>query len=159
MDEIYDVMLGEPGQKASNVLVLGGMDIVIPLERDMDGDPLQDDTVRLASLDGGYEQVLQASDLDVEPDPDNRLLHYRFREVPPGVYAVSVNVAGTWSVVIPDLIVRRNGAFIGERKLPSQFEGGPMSSPSEPEPGPPPTDEELFGIPTDDLPYIDQEQV
>jgi hypothetical protein len=158
MDEIYDVMLGGPGQKERNVLVLGGRDLVIPLERDMDGDPLQDDTVRLASLDGSYEQILRASDLDVEPDADNRLLHYRFRDVPPGVYTVAVNVASQWSVVIPDLIMRRQGAFLGERKLPEQFEGGPMASPTEPDPGPPPADEELFGIPTDDLPYIDQEQ-
>ncbi|WP_224366428.1 carboxypeptidase-like regulatory domain-containing protein [Hyalangium versicolor] len=158
MDDIYDVMLGEPGQQAHNILVLGGMDIVIPLERDLDGDPMQDDTIRLASLDGSYALVLKASDLDVEPDPDNRLLHYRFRGVPPGVYSVAVNIAGEWSVVIPDLIVRRSGAFLGERKLPSQFEGGPMSAPASADEGSPPADKELFGVPEDESPYIDQEQ-
>ena len=117
IDSTYDVMLGNPGDELFNVLVLAGIDVVMPLERDLDRDPLQDDEVSLQSLDGAYEQVLFSSDDDVAPDDDNRLLYYRFRLVPPGVYSVFVKTAGKASEIVRGLIVRRDGVYLGTKKL------------------------------------------
>ena len=61
------------GQKGHNVLVLEVVDVVIPLEADLDEDPDHPDTLRLRREDGAYEAVLKGDDPDVEPDGDNPL--------------------------------------------------------------------------------------
>lgn len=114
-----DVALGNLGESDHNTLVLTGIDLVVPLEMDLDGDPLQDDELRLSSEHGFFEQTLSARDAEVAVDSDNRLLLYRFRDVPPGAYRLSVNVAGTFHPLLRSIVVAREGAFVGSTLLNS----------------------------------------
>lgn len=128
--ETHDVALGNEGEKDYNRIVLTGVDIVIPVELDMDGDPFQDDAVRLRAEHGHFDQVLVASDRDVEADTDSRYLFYRFRHVPPGAYRVSVRIGDDWVPLLRGLVVTKDGAFVGGKKL---GEDRPESKPAEPE--------------------------
>jgi hypothetical protein len=116
--------------------VRSGIDLVIPLEWDIDGDPLQDDEVRLAHVEGEYDSTLLVGDEDVTADPERRLFLYRFRAVPPGEYTVSIRVAEEWYVLVRGLIVTPTGARIGGSRLPNTLpEGKPaLSDPPPPEP-------------------------
>ncbi len=115
--EIHEVALGNFGEDDYNTLVLTGIDLVVPLEMDVDGDPLQDDEVRLSSEHGYWSRVLRVSDADVVPDPTTRLLLYRFRFVPPGVYRLATRVGGRWSPLASGIVVTREGAFFGGQPL------------------------------------------
>jgi len=99
---VVDIALGNPGEKDHNTIVLSGIDLVVPLELDLDSDPLHDDEIRLKSETGGFERILLSSDPNVTPDPDKHILLYRFRVVPPGIYRLSVKVGercrNSWSV-------------------------------------------------------------
>src|SRR5688572_16188799 len=63
--DVHDVSLGNDGEDDFNTVVLDGAEVVLPLEMDIDGDPLQDDTVSLRSVHGLYEQTLTARSPDV----------------------------------------------------------------------------------------------
>lgn len=128
--ETYDVSLGNKGEDDHNTIVLSGIDIVVPVELDMDGDPFQDDAVRLRAEHGHFDQVLVASDPDVEIDTDSRYLFYRFRHVPPGAYRASVRIGDDWVPLLRGLVVTKDGAFVGGKKL---GEDRPQSKPAEPE--------------------------
>ena len=79
---------------------------------------------------GHYERHLLASDPDVRPDPDRRIVLYTFRLVPPGVYRVSVRIAEErWLDVVTELVVTREGAFIGDHKLGVETEAVPEAAP------------------------------
>lgn len=116
----HRVCVGNLGEDDFNTLVIGGMDLVIPLEMDLDDDPMQDDEIRLRSLDGFFEQVVRASDPDAEPSPDERLIYYHFRDVPPGPYRIEVNVGGAWALVVDGLIVTRTGSMLHGNKLTNE---------------------------------------
>ena len=113
----HAVALGSPGEAHANTIVLGGATIVIPLEMDPDHDPLHDDEVRLWSAHGGYDRTMLVSDPGVEPDVAARMMFYRFDDVPLGVYRVAVCVAGEWHDLMRGLVVTRDGAFLGGKKL------------------------------------------
>lgn len=113
----HAVALGRPGDPHANTIVLGGATVVVPLEMDPDHDPLHDDEVRLWSIHGGYDRTLFVSDPEVEPDVDGRLMFYRFEDVPLGVYRVAVCVAGAWHDLMHDLVVTKDGVFLGGKKL------------------------------------------
>jgi hypothetical protein len=117
METVYDVALSEPDDEHVNTLVLSGIDIVVPLEMDADADPLHDEEVRLWAVDGSFDKLLHVAEPDVEPDIDSRLMLYRFRDVPPGVYRVSVKTSGHWSELYRSLVVAKDGAFVGGKKL------------------------------------------
>ena len=123
-DLVVDVMLGKPGGSTFNTVVLGGTDVVIPLERDLDGDPYQDDEVWLENLDGSFRERLYSSDPDVTPDEDNNVLLYTFRHVPFGVYNIVAVVAARPIVIYSGLVVRKEGVFMGEEKLTEDYEPG-----------------------------------
>lgn len=111
-------MLGSPGDEEGNTLILSGIDLEVPLEMDLDADPLHDDEVRLLSEDGGYEAVLCASEPDVRADLDKNLYIYCFRSVPPGLYRLQVRTSDQkWATVITDIVVGRRGVRIGEMEL------------------------------------------
>lgn len=116
----HRVCVGNLGEDDFNTLVIGGIDLVIPLEMDLDDDPLQDDEIRLRSLDGFFEQIVRASDPDAEPAPDERLIYYHFRDVPPGPYRIEVNVGGVWVLVVDGLIVTRTGSTLHGNKLTNE---------------------------------------
>jgi hypothetical protein len=119
-ETFHDVVLGNPDDSDFNTIVLSGIDVVVPLEFDVDGDPLHDDEVRLQSEDGSYESVLLASHEDVKADADKRLVLYRFRAVPPGLYRVSVRIgAETWADIVVDLLVSSTGVSLGGKSLTS----------------------------------------
>jgi hypothetical protein len=118
--EVHEVALGNVDEDDYNTLVLSGIDVVVPVELDADGDPLQDDEVRLRSEDGYYDVVLRSSDPDVEADADAGYLNYCFRLVPPGVYRVSVRVREHWALLVRGLVVKRDGVYINGTKLDDQ---------------------------------------
>jgi len=140
----YDVELGNVRGKDFNTIVLSGVDLTVPLEMDLDDDPLQDDEVRLQSEDGRFEKHVLASDPDAKPDVDKRIVLYTFRLVPPGMYRVSVRIgAEKWLDVVTGLVVTKQGAFLGDKKLGSEPEAvsettdepaeEPPEAPQEPE--------------------------
>jgi hypothetical protein len=131
LQETHDVALGNPDEDDHNTIVLSGIDIVIPVELDMDDDPFQDDSVRLRAEHGHYDQVLVASDPDVEVDAEARWLYYRFRLVPPGVYRASVRIGTDWMPLLRGLVVTKEGAFVNGEPL---GEDPPTESPAEVEP-------------------------
>lgn len=139
LQETYDVALGNKGEKDFNTITLSGIDLVIPVELDTDGDPLQDDAVRLRSEHGFYDQVLTARDPDVEIDAENRYLYYRFRFVTPGSYRASVLIGDHWVSLLRGLVVTKEGAFVGGKKL---GESRPETKPAEPEESPAETEPE-----------------
>jgi hypothetical protein len=150
-DMVVDVMLGEPGGSTFNTLVLGGTDVVIPLERDAHADPFQDDEVWLRSPDGSFERRLCSNDDAVEEDEDSGLLLYHFTRVPFGVYSVFVVSAGVEVETLRGLVVRREGVFLGEKQLSDSRDGKPMA--------PPPTgedDEDELGDPDLESPPDDE---
>lgn len=144
LQETYDVALGNKGEKDFNTITLSGIDLVLPVELDMDGDPLQDDAVRLRSEHGFYDQVLTARDPDVEVDTDNRYLFYRFRFVTPGSYRASVLIGDHWVPLLRGIVVTKEGAFVGGKKL---GEDRPQTSPADPEESP--AEGDLEGAPDD----------
>lgn len=133
IDMVVDVMLGEPGGAPFNTLVLGGQPIVVPVERDAQADPFQDDEVWLRSVGGGVELRLLRSDEAVEEDEESGLLLYRFAHVPYGVYSVIVVTAGVPVETMRQLVVRREGVFLGDRRFGEEREGKPMAPPPDEE--------------------------
>lgn len=113
----HAVALGTPGETHANTIVLGGATIVIPLEMDPDCDPLHDDEVRLWAPHGGYDRTMLVSEPNVEPDSEARMMFYRFEDVPLGIYRVAVCVAGEWHDLMHNLIVARDGVFLGGKKF------------------------------------------
>ena len=107
----------ERGDSDYNTIALEGIDIVIPLEEDLDCDPLQDDEIRLQNLDGTFEKILKASGPDATPEHGSEVIHYNFRKVPAGFYRISVRVGEAWVDVSTDLMVTPRGAFFRGAKL------------------------------------------
>ena len=159
-EDIIGVMLGEPGEDTWNTLVLDRTDLIVPLERDFDNDPLQDDEVWLTAADGTVLHRLYSSDEDVSEDPEKRLRFYHFRDLRYGVYHVRVNVAGQAREVLRDIVIRAEGVFIGEKALPTTHDRPPLAL--DPTPSKIPTDdldlEELAGGEEDDDWFPDQEE-
>jgi hypothetical protein len=48
------------------------------------------------------------------------MMFYRFEDVPLGVYRVAVCVAGEWHDLMHNLIVARDGVFLGGKKLETE---------------------------------------
>lgn len=107
------------GSQAVNTLANPWRDLVIPLQEDLDGDPLQDDEVRIASHCGRHVRVLLASSPEAEADHAAALVHYRFRQVPPGCYSVAVRVGEQWVAVSHTLVVTPRAAYLNGRRLPA----------------------------------------
>jgi hypothetical protein len=138
-EQILDVMLGSPGDAQLNTVILSGIDLEVPLEMDLDADPLHDDEVRLLSEDGAYEAVLCASEPDVQADLEKNLYIYRFRSVPPGLYRIQVKTSDqAWATVITDIVVGKKGARIGDTELedkdPEKIPLSPAAPPAAPAP-------------------------
>ncbi|HEU0122685.1 MAG TPA: hypothetical protein VFQ91_19290 [Bryobacteraceae bacterium] len=144
MMEPYPVALFNPGEKEFNTIALPGMDIVIPLQEDLDCDPLQDDEIRLAELGGGYERIVKSSDPEAVPERGAGLIHYHFPNVPPGLYQLAIRIAGQWLPLASDLVITPKGAFIGKKKLGSSAPKLELETRKAPEPPPlppsPPSD-------------------
>lgn len=128
--EVCDVALFNAGETAYNTLVIGGVDLVIPLELDIDGDPFQDDAVCLRSHGGDFEQALTSADPAVTAAADKRHLYYPFLDVPAGLYHLDVLIAGQWTTVISTLLVSRGEAWVGPNRLPSR---APETAPARPD--------------------------
>ncbi len=117
LQDTHDVALGNVGETDFNTIVLSGVDIVLPVELDLDDDPMQDDALRLRAEHGHYDQVLVASDGDVELDLDKRYLYYRFRDVPFGVYRASVRIGSEWVPLVRGIVVTKAGVFVNGEAL------------------------------------------
>jgi hypothetical protein len=117
----HAVSFGNAGELDHNTLVLGGIDLVVPLAMDLDRDPLHDDEVRLRATDGSAERILQVSDDDVECDLERSVASYRFRAVLPGVYDVATRIAGAWIEVVRGLVVKRAGIYLHDEKVDGEL--------------------------------------
>jgi hypothetical protein len=145
-DATHDVALSNIGETERNTIVLGGVDVVIPLELDMDGDPFQDDAVCLCSVGGHWEDVRLSSDPEVTASRDKRHLYYEFQDVPSGVYHVDVRIGDQWTTVLRGLLVSRGVARLGDRTLGEEppADDAAVDDPhvlvdrDQPEPGAPP---------------------
>jgi hypothetical protein len=105
------------------------VELVIPLEADLDGDPEEPDRVRLRQMDGGYAAELTVGDPEVVQDGDHPLYYYHFHLVPPGMYMVEVKVAEEWRTVLSGLQVSVQGAFFGGKSFEDDANGGTMGTP------------------------------
>jgi hypothetical protein len=111
-------------------LVVTGVDLEVPVEADLDDDPLQNDRVALDGADGS-RRVLEVGDPDVRLDPGRRMYLYRFRDVAKGVYTLSARLShGRWAPIIAGVVVTRQGATHAGRALSTS------AAPAIPEPQP-----------------------
>jgi hypothetical protein len=115
----HSVAVFDPGDKDFNTIAFPSVEIIVPLAEDADCDPLQDDEVRLQSLDESYEKIVKASDPEAEVKRDEGLIYYHFVDVPPGFYRISVRISETWVDLSTDLAVTPRGASFLGKKLTS----------------------------------------
>jgi hypothetical protein len=112
-----------PSGKGKNTLVLSGIELIVPLEMDLDEDPLQDDEVRLSRIDGHFTRELKASDPDVTREEGGERLFYRFRDVPPGVYSIQARVGeDRWASILEGILVTTKKATWNEQDLSDEPE-------------------------------------
>lgn len=136
--EPLDVVLGTPEDKAHNVVVLTGYDIEVPIEADLDDNPLQDDELRMTGRDGS-ERILTVRDPDVRLDVRRKLYLYRFRLVPPGSYTIALrNTDRDWATVATGVQVGKRGVLFGGAKLEDKPAPAIPPEPPAPEPTPAP---------------------
>jgi hypothetical protein len=125
-----DVTLGTPDDTSHNVVVLSGVDLDVPLEADLDDDPLHDDELLLEGTDGSFRR-LTPKHPDVRLDLEKKLYIYRFRSVPPGEYRLSVRLSDdVWASIATGIRVDKRGASFGGRQL---TDAPPPAPPQEPE--------------------------
>ncbi len=106
------------------------IELVIPLEADLDGDPEHPDCVRLTEQSGLYSAELTEGSPDVVPDGENPLNYYYFHQVPPGLYNVEVKVKNHWSKVIIGLQVSLQGASFRGHSFEAETKGEQMGTPA-----------------------------
>ena len=126
-DHDYAVTLNPTQGGPPNTLVLAGHDLVVPLERDLDGDPEQADQVKLYEEEG-YEQVLSSDDDDVEESGDTILL-YTFRDVPPGEYSLAVKLGDDWVDVLRGIEVTRDEVWWGDENHEGEHDPSDFGTP------------------------------
>ncbi len=142
----YDVALNLEGGSDHNTLVIGGLDLIVPLEEDLDKDPENPDEIRLKSDDGSYEAHVRSTDEGVERSGNDPLLLYPFRDVPPGIYTLAVKVHEEWTNVLARFRVTRDGAFWGETSLEAAANGSDLGKPEPEYPDPDPAEDEPLVI-------------
>jgi len=130
-DERRPVALNPAKGGDVNTLVLAGLDLVFPLEADLDNDPESDDVVRLWSDDGFYDRSLSRGDPDVEREGETSVLAYTFRDVPPGIYRLSLVVKGGQVDILRDLVVTRTDILHGGKPLGSDYDPSRLGTPDE----------------------------
>ncbi len=125
------VATSDPGDQTHNTLVLGDIEVVIPLEADLDGDPDTPDSVRFRKHDGSFESQLTVGDPGVEKDGDNPLYFYHFAGVSPGEYSIDVKMGDQWHTVLHGLRVTHQGAFVGDVSYEGPSDGSVLGTPDE----------------------------
>ena len=107
------------------------VELIIPLEEDIDGDPETPDRIRLIQQDGAYTAELTVGDPDVVKDGENPLYYYHFHAVPPGKYAVEVFAHKHWHAILAGLQVSVQGAFYSGKSFEADTDGDQMGTPHE----------------------------
>jgi hypothetical protein len=118
-----------PNDQTKNTLVIGGVDVVIPLEIDVDDDPRSHEHIRLCSEDGLFEAHLQAGGPDVRQDGDHPLLFCTFRDVPPGLYSLEVRIGNAWYKILASLQITRDEAQLGGQSFEGAIDGSVLGTP------------------------------
>jgi hypothetical protein len=141
----HNVALFEKGDRHFNTLV-AAVDLVFPLEADLDGDPEQDDEVRLKSVAGHYVASLHAHDDAVELHPETALLLYRFEDVPKGVYTLEVRIGSRWSALLYEIEIRKDGVYVAGHRYDTTIDEIHAGIPHEKETAeePPDSDDDLY---------------
>lgn len=120
-----------PGDEQHNTLVIGDIEVIIPLEEDLDDDPKTPDQVRLRNQAGLYQATLTEGGPGVEPDGDNPLNRYHFPAVVPGYYTIEVKVGKNWHAVARDIHITRDDATFGDVSLVGTADGSVMGTPDD----------------------------
>jgi hypothetical protein len=107
------------------------VELVIPLEEDLDDDPNEPDRIRLRQLDGSYQSVLVEGGENVRKDGDNPLHYYHFQLVPPGLYTVEVFTHNHWHTILTGLSVSTQGAFMGQQSFEDSTNGNRLGTPED----------------------------
>lgn len=123
------VATSNPGDDTHNTLVLSGIELVIPLEADLDGDPNTPDCVRLTKEDGSFQSELTAGGPGVEQDGENPLFFYHFSGVSMGEYSIEVKVGDNWHTILRGLRLSHKGAFVGDVSYEGPSDGGSLGNP------------------------------
>jgi len=118
---------GESTTKCPKDLV----DLVIPVEIDLDDDPQQEDRVRLRNEEGSYDAVVAAGDEAATQDEETPIIHYRFTDVPPGTYEVLVSGRSGWQCVLAGLKVTKTDATHNGKSYTSNEDGKEFGHPEE----------------------------
>jgi hypothetical protein len=105
-----DLATGERHVIRARRIPLPGLDLIIPLEIDLDDDPSVQDEIRLKDGDGRYERVVASGDSDVEAD-------------------VAVKVAGEWNEILHDLQVTRTTVRYGGESFEASTSGEQFGTP------------------------------
>lgn len=128
VNSVY-VATSNPDDNNHNTIALGNIEVVIPLEADLDGDPDTPDCVRLTNDDGAYQCDLTVGGPNVEQDGSNPLYYYHFQYVPVGQYSVQVKVGDTWNTVLCGLQIGFDGAFVGDVSIEGTTDGSVLGTP------------------------------
>ena len=112
----HRIVPGMPEDEKFNTLVRGH-DVLVPLEADLEDDPLQDDEVRLLAEDGDQTYSLRTSDAAVTFDKEKNLLLYQFRNVAFGLYDLQVRVDDEWVTMVSALHVLPDGVWVGDEQM------------------------------------------
>jgi len=112
-----------------NTLVLGNIEVVLPMEEDEEGVPNKPDCVRLRCEDGSYRSELAAGSPGVEHDGDNPLNYYHFLGMPAGRYTVEVRTGEQWNTILRGLDISHKGAFVDGVSWEASTDGGVLGTP------------------------------
>ena len=116
-----------PSESYHNTIVLGDIEVVLPVE--LDEEDLIRESVRLRSEDGSYASTLQEGDPGVECEDDHPLSYFHFLNVPPGRYVVVVRSDDRWHMVLRGLDISYDGAFVNGVSWEGSADPGVLGTP------------------------------
>jgi hypothetical protein len=116
-----------PGENYHNTLVLGDIEVVLPME--VDEEALPKESVRLRAEDGSYQAELKDSGSGVERDGDNPLNYFHFLNVPSGRYVIEVQTGDQWHIVLRGVDISQKGAFVNGVSWEDSTDGSVLGTP------------------------------
>lgn len=133
--QAVDVEADTPAPKQTSSIAPGAevkdeIDLALPMEVDLDGDPTQEDAVRLVSVALGVDRVVSENDPDATRHPTAPLVTYRFPKLQPGTYSIQVRVDGRWVPYLTGVTLRLDGLYLGEKRLQGWVDPASLGTPA-----------------------------
>ena len=124
--DTLDIALGTAADDVHDVIVLSGLYVDVPMEADLDADPLHAAQLRLERADGSV-WVLGVGDPDVGLDLANGRYVYTFRSVTYGRYCISIKlpVDDVWAKFVTGIVVSKKGVFLNGKAMASSLPAAP----------------------------------